>query len=93
MKVAIYARYSSDNQRPESIEDQIRACQELAASRGYVLDPTHIYKDAAKSGALKDRPALDALLANARARQFEAHLRAAFQSPGIGSARDLQGTR
>ena len=74
MKVAIYARYSSDNQRPESIEDQIRACQELAASRGYVLDPTHIYKDEAKSGALKDRPALDALLANARARQFEAVL-------------------
>jgi site-specific DNA recombinase len=74
VKVAIYARYSSDNQRPESIEDQIHACQELAATLGYILDPTHIYKDEAKSGALKDRPALDALLANARARQFEAVL-------------------
>lgn len=74
MKVAIYARYSSDNQRPESIQDQIRACQELAHARGYVVDLTHIYKDEAKSGALKDRPALETLLAAARARQFEAVL-------------------
>ena len=40
MKTAIYARYSSDNQRPKSIADQIQACQELAATRGYVVDPT-----------------------------------------------------
>ena len=74
MKVAIYARYSSENQRPESIEDQIRGCQELAAARGYSVDPTHIYTDAAKSGASRDRPGLEALLAAARARQFEAVL-------------------
>ena len=74
MKAAIYTRYSSDNQRPESIDDQIRACQELAHARGYVVDLTHIYKDEAKSGALKDRPALETLLAAARARQFEAVL-------------------
>jgi site-specific DNA recombinase len=71
MKVAIYARYSSDNQRPESIEDQIRSCQELAHARGYTSDLKHIYKDEAKSGALKDRPALESLLAAARAREFE----------------------
>jgi len=74
MKVAIYARYSSDNQRPESIEDQIMGCQALAAARGYSVDPVHIYRDEAKSGALKDRPGLEALLAAARARQFEAVL-------------------
>src|SRR6266852_5209655 len=34
MRAAIYARYSSDNQRPESIDDQVRACRELAGSRG-----------------------------------------------------------
>src|SRR5215831_1564723 len=71
MKVAIYARYSSDNQRPESIEDQIRGCQELAAACGYSVDPTHIYRDEAKSGALRDRPGLAALLAAARVREFE----------------------
>src|SRR5216684_2885168 len=32
MKTAIYARYSSENQRPESIEDQVRECQQLAAA-------------------------------------------------------------
>src|SRR5581483_3158176 len=71
VRAAIYARYSSDNQRPESIDDQIQACQELAAARGYVVDPAHLYKDEAKSGALRDRPGLEALLAAARARQFE----------------------
>ncbi|WP_455822614.1 recombinase family protein, partial [Clostridium butyricum] len=30
MKAAIYARYSSDNQREESIEAQIRAINEFA---------------------------------------------------------------
>src|SRR5262252_6797120 len=74
MKAAIYARYSSDNQRPESIDDQIQACQELAAARGYAVDPTHIYKDEAKSGAIRDRPGLEALLAAARTRQFQAVL-------------------
>jgi site-specific DNA recombinase len=71
MKVAIYARYSSENQRPESIEDQVRGCQDLATARGYSVDPTHIYRDEAKSGALRHRPGLEALLAAARARQFE----------------------
>lgn len=74
MKVAIYARYSSDNQRPESIDDQVRACQEFAAARGYASDPAHIYKDEAKSGVLRDRPGLEALLSAARAHQFEALL-------------------
>ena len=29
-KVAIYSRYSSDNQREASIEDQFRLCREYA---------------------------------------------------------------
>ena len=35
MKVAIYARYSSDNQRDASIADQIRICREFAARQGW----------------------------------------------------------
>src|SRR5207237_819736 len=65
---------SSDNQRPESIDDQVRACLEFAAARGYSVEPAHVYKDEAKSGVLKDRPGLDALLVAARAHEFEAVL-------------------
>lgn len=45
MKAAIYARYSSDNQRPESIDDQVRACLEVAVARGLPVDPAHIFSD------------------------------------------------
>jgi len=72
MKAAIYARYSSDNQRPESIEDQVRACRELAGARGCTVAEGHVYTDEAKSGALRSRPGLEALCAAAREREFEA---------------------
>lgn len=72
MKAAIYARYSSENQRPESIDDQVRACQVLATSRGDSVAPNHVFIDEAKSGALRDRAGLDALCAAARNREFEA---------------------
>ena len=35
MTVVIYARYSSDNQREESIEGQIRECTERKMHRRY----------------------------------------------------------
>ena len=34
-RIALYARYSSDNQREASIEDQLRLCREHAASQGW----------------------------------------------------------
>lgn len=37
MKAVIYARYSSDNQREESIEAQVRACKDYAATKGLVV--------------------------------------------------------
>ena len=63
MMAAIYARYSSENQRPESIEDQISSCRKLAVERGYSVSEEHIYFDKAASGVRKDRPGLDALMA------------------------------
>ena len=33
MKSVIYARYSSHNQREESIEDQVQACEDAADAR------------------------------------------------------------
>src|SRR5438105_13763144 len=71
MRAAIYARYSSENQRPESIEDQVAACRRLAAQRGFTILEEHIYTDQAQSGARRDRQALAALLAAGQQRAFE----------------------
>jgi hypothetical protein len=35
MKVALYARYSSDNQRDASIADQFRVCRAYAEKQGW----------------------------------------------------------
>ena len=60
MRAAIYARYSSDNQRDASIEDQVRLCEELINSSGWTL--TDVYSDAALSGANLLRPGVQSLL-------------------------------
>jgi len=71
MRAAIYARYSSENQRPESIEDQVAACRRLAAQRGFSVLEDHIYADQAQSGARRDRQGLSALVAAAQNGQFD----------------------
>jgi Resolvase, N terminal domain len=48
-KVALYARYSSDNQSVASIEDQFRICREQAAREKWKVVGT--YHGAAISGA------------------------------------------
>jgi len=60
MRAVIYARYSSDQQRAASIEDQIRVCTEFATTRGFEL--TNSYTDYALSGATTNRPGLQSLL-------------------------------
>jgi site-specific DNA recombinase len=71
MAAAIYARYSSENQRPESIDDQVSACRKLAKLRSLTISDDHIYADQAQSGARSDRPALAALMAAARGGEFD----------------------
>jgi DNA invertase Pin-like site-specific DNA recombinase len=71
MAAAIYARYSSENQRPESIDDQVSACRKLAKLRSLTILDDHIYADQAQSGARSDRPALAALMTSARAGTFD----------------------
>jgi len=71
MRAAVYARYSSENQRPESIEDQVAACRRLARERGFAILDDHIYSDQAQSGARRDRLGLSALIAAANNRQFD----------------------
>jgi len=70
-KAAIYARYSSDNQREESIQDQISSCVAYAKINDLEIDPNHIYTDSATSGSLRDRNGLNLLLEVARQRSFD----------------------
>ena len=69
-RVALYARYSSDNQNAASIEDQFRVCREQAAREGWTVVGT--YQDAAISGAsVTLRPGVQALLQDARRGAFD----------------------
>jgi site-specific DNA recombinase len=54
IRAAAYARYSSDNQREESISAQLKAIQEYCTNKGYVL--VKVYTDEAKSATTDNRP-------------------------------------
>jgi site-specific DNA recombinase len=69
MRVAIYARYSSDQQRDASIPDQFRICRELAGRQGWTV--VREFSDAAKSGASDIRPGYQNLLRDATAMRFD----------------------
>src|SRR5215510_2352534 len=68
-RVALYARYSSDQQRKASIEDQFRLCRLYAEKQGWTIVDTH--QDRAVSGASLIRPGIRALLADALRGHFE----------------------
>src|SRR5204862_7217732 len=69
MKVAIYARYSSDNQRDASIADQLRICRTFAQRQGWTIADE--YSDHAVSGATLLRPGFQALMRDALNRRFD----------------------
>ena len=70
LRCALYARYSSDQQRAASIEDQFRVCRDLAGREGWKI--AGAYKDSAISGdSMILRPGIQALLENARRGLFE----------------------
>lgn len=68
-RVALYARYSSDQQREASIEDQLRLCRIYAEKEGWVV--ASAYQDRSVSGASLIRPGIQALLAEAVRKRFE----------------------
>ncbi|MBT5264718.1 MAG: recombinase family protein [Rhodospirillaceae bacterium] len=69
LKVALYARYSSDQQREASIEDQLRVCRIYAEKQGWsVIDS---YSDRAISGASLLRPGIQELIADAGKGRFQ----------------------
>ena len=70
LRCALYARYSSDQQRAASIEDQFRVCRERAEREGWKV--VGCYKDSAISGdSVILRPGVQALLEDARRGAFE----------------------
>jgi DNA invertase Pin-like site-specific DNA recombinase len=68
MKVAIYARYSSDNQRDASIVDQLGICREFAARQSWTVQE---FTDHAVSGATLLRSGFQALMRDALNRRFD----------------------
>src|SRR5436190_15593334 len=73
MRVAIYARFSSELQDARSINDQVGSAREHARRQGW--DVVAQYSDAAISGAsVHNRPGLQDLLRDARMRRFDAVL-------------------
>ena len=68
MKVALYARYSSDNQREASIEDQLRLCRQHAEKQGWSVADS--YTDRAISGASLLRPGIQELIQDATRGRF-----------------------
>ena len=62
-RVALYARYSSDRQSERSIEDQVRLCRSRPGAEEW--SSVEVFPDFALSGATRDRPGLNGLLARA----------------------------
>jgi hypothetical protein len=70
MKVAIYARYWSENHRDASIADQFRVCREFARRQGWQVGAE--YSDHAISGATIMRPGFQAMMREALQKKFDA---------------------
>ena len=62
-RVAIYARFSSSNQREASIDDQVRVCTDFIVRAGGTVQERFIFKDKAVSGSSLDRDDFERLRA------------------------------
>ena len=69
MKAVIYARYSSDNQREESIDGQIRECTAFAEKNGITI--LRHYIDRACSAKTDNRPAFQEMVKDSVKKLFD----------------------
>lgn len=69
MNGVIYARYSSDNQREESIEGQLRECQEYADKQGITIFGTYV--DRAYSAKTDNRPEFQRMIKDSGKHLFD----------------------
>lgn len=70
MKTAvIYARYSSDNQSEQSIEGQLRVCEEYAQKNNILILGTYI--DRAMTGTNDNRPDFQRMIKDSNRKEWE----------------------
>ena len=86
VRIALYARYSSENQNPRSTKEQISTQLDKLGKKQipfvkfsysdceFLVEEEHIYQDEAVSGRLVSRDGLDRLKRDARAGKFNAIL-------------------
>ena len=68
MNAVIYARYSSDKQTEQSIDGQLRECNDFAKRKGYTIVNT--YCDSAISGKTDKRPQFQQMIMDSKSKQF-----------------------
>ena len=64
----IYARYSSDSQNEQSIEGQLRVCEEYAKRNGILILNTYI--DRAMTGRNDNRPDFQRMLKDSNRKEW-----------------------
>ena len=69
LKAVAYARFSSDNQRTESIDAQLRAIRKYCEDNKISL--IRVYRDEAKSAVTADRPAFQKMIADSEEGGFD----------------------
>ena len=69
MNGVIYARYSSDNQREESIEGQLRECNDFAKRNDITIIDSYI--DRAFSATTDKRPAFQKMIKDSAKNMFD----------------------
>ena len=69
MRCVIYARYSSDGQREESVEGQLRECKEFAERHNMTVLSSYI--DRARSAVTDDRPEFQQMIRDSAKKQFD----------------------
>ncbi|WP_235581158.1 MULTISPECIES: recombinase family protein [unclassified Rhizobacter] len=71
LKACLYARYSTDKQSENSIDDQLRAARERVAREGWTITAIHADEGISGSTPVALRPGGKALLADALAKRFD----------------------
>jgi len=71
LRVLIYARYSTDDQNPHSIDAQIAYCRRLLRALGITDYELVVINDVELSGELKKRPGIDQVWSGIEARQWD----------------------
>lgn len=69
MRAVIYARYSSNKQREQSIEGQLRVCKKFCENNRFPIVDEYI--DRAKSGRTANRPEFQRMLNDAKKKIFD----------------------